>query len=206
MKTITSIERNGRKGKRASIFLDGIVAFSLGRNVVEEHGLHPGQVLSDSQVEELASTEIYGKCLEAALRMLRYRPRSETEIRIRLSRRFSKEAIEGVIYQLRARQMIDDATFATFWREERDSFSPRSRQLLKVELRHKGVDPDIIDDALDGINDDENAYRAAQKRMTALGKEDYETFRHKMGAFLRRRGFSYEVVKRTTERLWQERD
>ena len=206
MKTITSIERNRRKGKRASIFLDGIFAFSLGRNVVEEHGLHPGQVLSDLQIEELSSTEIYVQCLDAALRLLRYRPRSEAEIRTRLSRRFSKEAIEGVIYQLRARQMIDDAIFATFWREQRDSFSPRSRHLLRVELRHKGVDPDIINDALDGINDDENAYRAAQKRMPALGKEGYETFRQKMGAFLRRRGFSYEVVKRTTERLWQERD
>jgi len=42
--------------------------------------------------------------------------------------------------------------------------------------------------------------------MRALGKDDYETFRRKMGAFLRRRGFGYEVVKRTTERLWQERE
>ena len=206
MKTITSIEGNKRKGERASIFLDGLFAFSLGRNVVEEHGLHPGQVLSDSQVEELASTDTYVKCLDAALRLLRYRPRSEAEIRTRLSRKFTTEAIEGVIFQLRARQLIDDVTFATFWREQRDSFSPRSRQLLKVELRHKGVDPDIIDDVLDGINDDENAYRAAQRRIPTLGKEDYETFRQKMGAFLRRRGFSYDVVKRTTERLWKERE
>jgi regulatory protein len=204
MKTITSIEANKRKGESASIFLDGLFAFSLGRDVVEENGLYPGQALSDSQVEELASTDINGKCLYAALRLLRYRPRSEAEIRNRLSRRFNTETIEGVIFRLRARQMIDDAAFAAFWREERDSFSPRGRQLLKMELRHKGVDSEIINDALAGINDDENAYRAAQKRIHALGKEDYETFRRKMGAFLRRRGFSYEVVKRTTERLWQE--
>lgn len=204
MKTITSIEANKRKGESASIFLDGLFAFSLGRDVVEENGLYPGQALSDSQVEELASTDINGKCLYAALRLLRYRPRSEAEIRNRLSRRFNTETIEGVIFRLRARQMIDDAAFAAFWREERDSFSPRGRQLLKMELRHKGVDSEIINDALAGINDDENAYRAAQRRIHALGKEDYETFRRKMGAFLRRRGFSYEVVKRTTERLWQE--
>jgi len=57
---------------------------------------------------------------------------------------------------------------------------------------------------LDGIDDEESAYRAAQKRGRTLAKEDYETFRRKLGAFLRRRGFSYEVVSRTTERLWQE--
>ncbi len=204
MRTITAIEEQKRRRERVSIFLDGRFAFSVGRGVVEEHGLHPGQVLSDSRVEELAAADLVGKCLNAALRLLSYRPRSEAEIRTRLSRRFNGETIEGVILQLRERQMIDDVAFAVFWREARDSFSPRGRRLLKVELRHKGVDPEVIDEVLDGIDDEESAYRAAQKRGRTLAKEDYETFRRKLGAFLRRRGFSYGVVNRTTERLWQE--
>ena len=204
MKTITAIEEQKRRRERVSIFLDGRFAFSVGRGVVEEHGLHPGQVLSDSRVEELAAADLFGKCLNAALRLLSYRPRSEAEIRTRLSRRFNGETIEGVILQLRERQMIDDVAFAAFWREARDSFSPRGRLLLKVELRNKGIDPELIDKVLDGIDDEESAYRAAQKRGRTLAKEDYETFRRKLGAFLRRRGFSYGVVNRTTERLWQE--
>lgn len=204
MKTITAIEEQKRKRERVSIFLDGRFAFSVGRGVVEERGLHPGQVLSDSRVEELAAADLVGKCLNAALRLLSYRPRSEAEIRTRLSRRFDGETIEGVIVRLRERQMIDDVAFATFWREERDSFSPRGKRLLKAELRNKGIDPELIDEVLDGIDDEESAYRAAQKRGHTLAKEDYETFRRKLSAFLRRRGFSYEVVNRTTERLWQE--
>lgn len=204
MKTITAIETQKRGRERVSIFLDGRFAFSVGRGVVEEHGLHHGQVLSDSRVEELAAADLFGKCLNAALRLLSYRPRSEAEIRTRLSRRFNGETIEGVILQLRERQMIDDVAFAAFWREARDSFSPRGRLLLKVELRNKGIDPELIDKVLDGIDDEESAYRAAQKRGRTLAKEDYETFRRKLGAFLRRRGFSYGVVNRTTERLWQE--
>ncbi|MBA7594162.1 Regulatory protein RecX [subsurface metagenome] len=204
MKTITAIETQKRGRERVNIFLDGRFAFSVGRGVVEEHGLHHGQVLSDSRVEELAAADLFGKCLNAALRLLSYRPRSEAEIRTRLSRRFDRETIEGVILQLRERQMIDDVAFAAFWREARDSFSPRGRLLLKVELRNKGIDPELIDKVLDGIDDEESAYRAAQKRGRTLAKEDYETFRRKLGAFLRRRGFSYGVVNRTTERLWQE--
>lgn len=204
MRTITAIEEQKRRRERVSIFLDGRFAFSVGRGVVEEHGLHPGQVLSDSRVEELAAADLVGKCLNAALRLLSYRPRSEAEIRTRLSRRFYMETIEGVILRLRERQMIDDVAFATFWREQRDSFSPRSRRLLKAELRNKGIDRELIDEVLDGIDDEESAYRAAQKRVHTLAKEDYETFKRKLGAFLRRRGFSYEVVNHTTERLWQE--
>ena len=204
MRTITAIKAQRRGRDRASIFLDGSFAFSLGRGVVEERGLHLGQVLSDSQVGELMGADLFGRCLNAALRLLSYRPRSEAELRARLSRRFVRETIEGVILQLRARQMIDDVAFAAFWREERESFSPRSKRLLRVELRHKGIDPEVIDEVLDGINDEESAYRAAQRRGRTLAKEDYETFRRKLGAFLSRQGFSYEVVNRTIERLWQE--
>ncbi|MGB2854192.1 MAG: RecX family transcriptional regulator, partial [Dehalococcoidia bacterium] len=54
-----------------------------------------------------------------------------------------------------------------------------------------------------GVDDEESAYRAARRKGHNLGK-DYETFRQKLGAFLGRRGFSYDVINRTIERLWQE--
>lgn len=203
MKTITAIEAQRRGRDRANVFLDGAFAFSLGREVVEEQGLHPGQALSDSQIEELAGADLFGRCFNAALRLLSYRPRSEVEIRARLSRRFEREIIERVLLQLKARQMVDDAAFAQFWRENRESFSPRSKRLLKLELRQKGIDPELVDEVVAGIDDEESAYRAAQRRGRTLDR-DYETFRRKLGAFLGRRGFSYGVINRTIERLWQE--
>lgn len=203
MKTISAVKVQRRGRERANIFLDGTFAFSLGREVVEEQGLHPGQVLTDSQIEELVGTDLFGKCYNAALRLLSYRPRSDAEIRARLSRRFGKEIIDRVLLQLKARQMVDDAAFAQFWRENRESFSPRSKRLLKLELRQKGIDPEVVDEVLEGFDDDESAYRAAKRKGRTL-ERDYETFRRKLGAFLGRRGFSYGVIKRTIERLWQE--
>lgn len=203
MKTISAVKVQRRGRERANIFLDGTFAFSLGREVVEEQGLYPGQVLTDSQIEELVGTDLFGKCYNAALRLLSYRPRSDAEIRARLSRRFGKEIIDRVLLQLKARQMVDDAAFAQFWRENRESFSPRSKRLLKLELRQKGIDPEVVDEVLEGFDDDESAYRAAKRKGRTL-ERDYETFRRKLGAFLGRRGFSYGVIKRTIERLWQE--
>lgn len=203
MKTISAVKVQRRGRERANIFLDGTFAFSLGREVVEEQGLYPGQVLTDSQIEELVGADLFGKCYNAALRLLSYRPRSDAEIRTRLSRRFGKEIIDRVLLQLKARQMVDDAAFAQFWRENRESFSPRSKRLLKLELRQKGIDPEVVDEVLEGFDDDESAYRAAKRKGRTL-ERDYETFRRKLGAFLGRRGFSYGVIKRTIERLWQE--
>jgi len=203
MKTISAVKVQRRGRERANIFLDGTFAFSLGKEVVEEQGLHLGQVLTDSQIEELVGADLFGKCYNAALRLLSYRPRSDAEIRARLSRRFGKEIIDTVLLQLKARQMVDDAAFAQFWRENRESFSPRSKRLLKLELRQKGIDPEVVDEVLEGFDDDESAYRAAKRKGRTL-ERDYETFRRKLGAFLGRRGFSYGVIKRTIERLWQE--
>jgi regulatory protein len=203
MNTITAIEDQKRRKDRVNIFLGGSFAFSLERMVVQEQGLHLGQMLSDSQIDKLTKAEIYGKCLEAAFRLLSYRPRSEAEIRRRLGRRFEKETIDRVVLHLKERQIVDDGAFARFWTENRESFSPRSRRLIKRELRSKGIDSEVADEVLEGIDDEESAYRAAQRKGRNLGK-DYEIFRQKLGAFLGRRGFSYDIINRTIERLWQE--
>ena len=51
MRTITAIEAQKRGKDRVNVLLDGTFAFSLGIEVVEEQGLHLGQVLSDAQIE-----------------------------------------------------------------------------------------------------------------------------------------------------------
>ncbi|MBE9501797.1 MAG: RecX family transcriptional regulator [Dehalococcoidia bacterium] len=204
MRTITAIEAQKRGRNRVNVLLDGTFAFSLGIEVVEEQGLHLGQVLSDAQIEELASADLFRKCLNAVLRFLSYRPRSEAEIRTRLGRRFEGQTIDRVILHLKSGHMVDDVAFAQFWMENRESFSPRSKRMLKLELRRKGIDSDVIADVVGEIDDEEGAYRAAGRRARSWAKEDYNNFRLKLGAFLRRRGFSYEVANRAVERLWQE--
>lgn len=145
------------------------------------------------------------ECLNAAYRYLSYRPRSEMEIKLRLLKRgFDDSNIEGVMQRLREKALVDDNSFARFWRHNRETFSPRSRTMLQRELREKGVACHVIEDALDGFNDESNAYIAAQKKMGALSSLDYKDFYYKLGAFLRRRGFGYTITKNTVNQVWQE--
>jgi regulatory protein len=143
--------------------------------------------------------------LDAAYRYLSYRPRAEFEMRVWLERKgFAHGAIESTISTLKSKGLVDDMAFARYWRESRDSGSPRSRAALKSELARKGIDAETAAGALDGIDDEAAAYRAAQKRAARLGRSDREEFRSKLSAALRRRGFSYEVTEHTVNRLWQE--
>ena len=188
-----------------SIFLDGEFAFSLETEVAVKEGLKAGQELSSERVEKIASENSYRRCYDAAALFLSYRPRSEPEVRDRLHKRgFPPASINAVIARLKEQKLVDDADFARFWTENRDSFSPRSRWLTGQELRRKGVSEEIITQAVGTLDDEDSAYRAAWKKARNLPRHDFQNFRRRLGEHLQRRGFSYGIIKTTVDRLWNE--
>lgn len=202
---ITAIRAGRSRGKRVNVFLDGKFAFSLEAEVAVREGLQVDQELSASQTEALARSDHFHRCLNAAVYYLSYRPRSESEIRERLQRRgFNGDSIEAVIAKLKEQGLVDDMAFAQFWKDNRQSFSPRSRWLTRLELRQKGVADDIIDQVVDAVDDADSAYRAALSKARSLPLSDYQSFRRRLGDYLKRRGFGYEVINQTIGRMWQE--
>ena len=206
MKRITALHAGKGRSKRVNVFLDGKFAFSLGAEVAMKEGLQVGQKLSSSQVEALDRYDYLHRCLNAAARYLSYRPRSESELRERLQQRgFDGDSVEAVIVKLKKQGLVDDVAFARFWKDNRQSFRPRSRWLTRLELRRKGVTDHIIDQVVDAVDDNESAYRAAQSKARSLTVSDYQNFRRRLGEYLKRRGFDYGVIKHTVEQLWRER-
>ena len=205
MRKITALRAGRGRGKRVNIFLDGKFAFSLEAEVAAKEGLQVERVLSVEQIEALAKSDHFHCCFNAAAHCLSYRPRSEPELRERLHQRgFDGDSVEAVITRLKEQGLVDDIAFAQFWKDNRESFSPRSQWLTKLELRRKGVADDIINQVVDAIDDEDSAYRAALKKARSLSQPDYQSFRRRLGEYLRRRGVSYELINHTAERLWQE--
>jgi regulatory protein len=204
MKKVTAISA-GRRGKRIKVFLDGRFAFSLEAEVAVKEGLKVGRELSEGNIEALARVDLFQRCLNASLNYLSYRPRSEAELRQRLHRRgFDGSNVAAVLAKLKEQGLINDLAFAEFWKDNRQSFRPRSQRLTKLELKQKGVAEDIIDQAVAEINDEDSAYRAAVGKARTLPRADYHGFRRRLGEYLKRRGFGYGVITRTVERVWQE--
>jgi len=202
---ITALRTGKGWKKRVNMFLDNRFVCSLEAEIVIKEDLQVGQVLSVSQIEALTGSNHFYRCLNAAIHYLSYRPRSEFEIKERLRRRgFDDNTIESVIAKLREQGLVDDASFARFWQENRDSFSPRSQWLTKLELKQKGVTDDIIAQVIDAIDDDDSAYRAALSKAQRLSQADYQSFRRRLGEYLKRRGFGYGVINHAIERLWSE--
>jgi len=205
MSIITRLQAGKKRGKRVNVFLDGKYAFSLQAEVAVKEGLHIGQELPADYVESLLRVDDSQRGLDAATRYLGYRPRSESELRQRLQQRgFTGGVVEVVLAKLREQGLVDDEAFARFWKENRDSFSPRSQWLTRLELRRKGVDDEILNQVVGAIDDGDNAYRAALGKARHLSLADYQVFRRRLGDYLRRRGFNYGTIEHTVARVWRE--
>ena len=153
----------------------------------------------------LSSESSLQRCFKVATHYLGYRPRSEPELRERLGRRgFSTDSIEAVIAKLKRLKLVDDTAFAEFWKDNRESFSPRSQALTRLELKQKGIAEDIIEQTVATIDDEDSAYRAATSKAGSLARSDYESFRRQLGGYLQRRGFNYGVIEHTIKRVWQD--
>ena len=205
MGKITGLKAGKSREKQVNVFLDGKFAFGMLTEVALKEKLKVGQELSESRLEALAGLDHYQRCLNAAIRYLGYRPRSEAEIRQRLHRHgFDSDCTEKTLARLKEQGLVDDTAFARFWKDNREAFSPRSRRLTKLELKRKGLDSDIIEQVVGEVDDSDSAYRAALSRARRLPLADYQDFRRRLGQYLGRRGFSYNVINETIERVWKE--
>ena len=204
--TITGLRYQKRTDERVNVYLDGQYAFAL--PALDAARLKVGQHLSDAEIAQLQATDAAAKAYDKAVRYLSYRPRSTAEVRRALEEaEFPPEAVEAALARLAGQGYLDDAAFAAYWVENRQRFRPKGEQALRQELRRAGVDKEIIDESLDGLDSSEAAYAAAQpraNRLTVLAAEDPAAFKRKLSEFLLRRGFTYDVVRDVVARLLRE--
>ncbi len=194
-----------RKRGRVVITLADGFSFGLSAALAAGEGLRIERDLSREEAESLIQRDLYQRGLDTAGRLLAIRPRSTVEIRTKLTAQgFDSNIQNKVIAALQAQGLINDRDFARFWAENRNSFSPRSRQLTSLELRRKGVARDVIAAAVATIDDEQNAYRLALERARHLHRVDRTQFRRRMGSFLQRRGFGYAVIENILKRVWND--
>lgn len=203
MKKITAIEVQKRSPNRVNIHLDGEFAFGLARIVAA--WLRVGQELSEEKIEQLLAEDARERAYQQAMLFLSYRARSESEIRQNLRKHeIPAPIIEETLERLRQDGLANDDQFARAWVENRSTFRPRSRRMMALELRQKGLSEDAVASAVEGIDDEALAYEAAKKRANRLGELEWKEFRKKLSDFLARRGFSYAVIAPVVTRIWNE--
>ncbi len=201
--TITALEVQKHHQERVSVYLDGEFAFGL--PVIEAARLHTGQALSDDEIAALRTIDDVARAVDRAVKLLARRPYSMAEIRRNLaSHDIAPGTIDAALAKLERLGYVDDHAFAAYWIENREQFRPRGPHALRYELRQKGIVDSVIQAALNEIDSHDSAYRAAQDKLRRFQGMDRQTFRSKLGVFLARRGFEYDIVRDIVDQLIHE--
>jgi len=205
---ITALEPQVNNPERINLYVDGHFLLGVNAEIVLKMGLQVEQELLPEHLEQLRSEEAEQQAVDRALNYLSFRPRSREEVRRYLRRKETPpEIIEAALARLDRLDFVNDRAFAEFWIETRGQFNPRGAHALKNELRMKGVEREVVDELVDDEQDEERALRAGRKKAMSLvnvPNMDYARFRNRLGPFLQRRGFGYDVTTRTVRALWEE--
>jgi len=201
---ITAIEPQQKNPQRVNIYLDG--EFAFGMAVVVGAWLRVGQELGEEKIATLKSQDELEITYQKALHFLSYRPRSSAEVRQNLSKRGISEAlIEETLIRLQTTGLVNDEAFARAWVENRNAFRPRGKPALRMELRRKGLNDEIIQSVLDSQgNEAALALTTARKYARRLSGLEWPEFRQKLSGFLARRGFSYTTLAPVVSEVWKE--
>jgi len=203
--TVTSITRQKGRKDRVSIFLNDKYGFALSLDVAHQFNIHKGQQLTTQEISIISEFELFHKAVNSSLRYVSYRPRSESEIRTRLRRqKYENDLIDKVLSKLKQQRVVDDIAFAEFWKDSREFFSPRSKRLIKLELRRKGVADEIAEKTTGDVDEQAGAYKAALKKAVSLKNLDFTKFQKKLFGFLHNRGFAYYIIRPTIDKVWAE--
>lgn len=162
----------------------------------------------DRYIARVSSRQL-AEAYDAALTLLDYSARTESEIRKKLTMKgYLPAVLDAVVERLKDARLINDSEYAHHMTE---SASAKQRGVydLKRKLRAKGISEEDADEALSLITDEDQAAAAlaAAKRLSRKYEGlDNRAYRAKMSQALARRGFSWSAISEALSALGSEED
>ncbi len=151
--------------------------------------------------QDSRSRDSQDKAKAFALKLLSYRQRSEYELRDRLSKKgFGPEIIENLLQDLKSSGLIDDKEAAkSFFRVAKES-RLLGRRAIKEYLLKRGINPELIDEVTEGLDEMEPAIRIAEKWLRKQRMDD-PVSEERFKKFMLRRGYSMETINNLIKQL-----
>ncbi|MFF5771121.1 recombination regulator RecX [Streptomyces californicus] len=142
------------------------------------------------------------------LRLLTGTPRTRKQLADALRKReIPDEAAEEVLARFEDVGLIDDAAFAGAWVESRHHGRGLARRALVRELRTKGVDSAVIDEAvgqLDADQEEETARELVARKLRSTRGLDRDKRLRRLAGMLARKGYGEGMALRVVRQALEE--
>lgn len=147
----------------------------------------------------------YRQALNKAAAMCSRQERCAFDIRKKLVNwELSEEEVDKAIDWLISEKFIDDSRFAGYYVKDKFQFNGWGRIKIRYMLRGKGLDSNIINDALYMINDDAYSEKLAellQGKYRQIKNKDIWQTKAALARFAQSRGFEPDLVFRSIDQL-----
>lgn len=198
---ITKIEKQKNNNKRYSIFIDNEFAFGIDEIDLLYYKLKENEPLDNEKYEYILNKLLLKRAKDKALKYLGYKMRSKNQVIKKLQEyEFPSNVIDKVIRVLEKYNYINDEDFAKAFIKDKLNLKGHGVFKISYDLKMLGVDEEIFKKYLyddEFINEEEKAKDLLLKKLGNKNIEDlgYKE-KQKIYAYLARRGFSYDSIKK----------
>ncbi|MBV7243815.1 MULTISPECIES: recombination regulator RecX [Streptomyces] len=163
---------------------------------------------SSSRAEKGEPRDPVEQARNICLRLLTGTPRTRKQLADALRKReIPDEAAEEVLARFEDVGLIDDAAFAGAWVESRHHGRGLARRALVRELRTKGVDSAVIDEAvgqLDADQEEETARELVARKLRSTRGLDRDKRLRRLAGMLARKGYGEGMALRVVRQALEE--
>lgn len=148
--------------------------------------------------EGIFSLDQHSQARNIVLNQLNFMPRSRKELEITLTKReidplVAKEVLDRFVEI----DVINDAAFAELLVRSRCNTKRVSRSVMRQQLRQKGIDQEIIDEALLVVTDADEfrmATELVEKKARSMSRLEPEVRKRRLFGLLARKGYGTSVA------------
>lgn len=182
--------------KRMMIHTEEGVTFVLYKGEIRRFDLKEGQELANEVYEEIRTDILIKRARKRAMFLLEKMDRTESQLRNKLRQGFyGEDLIDDAVAYVKKYHYIDDNRYAqTYVRCQKER---KSKRQIKMDLMQKGVNREIIEQAIEieygAESEQELIMKWVEKRKYKIGNSDVKE-KQKMYQFLMRKGFRSEDI------------
>ncbi len=197
-----------RSGRRSRGGAGGASGFGEGAGRRARSGTRGSGSPSSSRAEKGEPRDPVEQARNICLRLLTGTPRTRKQLADALRKReIPDEAAEEVLARFEDVGLIDDAAFAGAWVESRHHGRGLARRALVRELRTKGVDSAVIDEAvgqLDSDQEEETARELVGRKLRSTRGLDRDKRLRRLAGMLARKGYGEGMALRVVRQALEE--
>ncbi|NLY46635.1 MAG: hypothetical protein GX053_11730 [Tissierella sp.] len=193
-----------KRNERENIYINDKFAFGLSTELRYKYDLYIGKEITDDFINDVLKAEEQNKVLNHAFNILSYGQNSKKDVYTKLIRKgYEEEFVLKAIEYCEERNYINDKLYAESFIKDKTNINKYGSNRIRYDLISKGVSKDIIDEVLDLDHDEEyeRALELANKRIKSYRNDDNAAIYRKLGGYLQRRGYTYDIVSKVLRQV-----